>query len=115
MYVYVYACMYVCMHVYMHVFIYLSISKDFYINHLGEANGGARVSLEKLKLEPIALGEACLAQLAQGACCAYWVRNGPRAPYMLNTRGGGIKYGLFYIFSLLNLEYVHVHVVYRVS
>jgi len=37
---------------------------------------------------------------------------------MWNTRGGGVKYGILFIFSLFyeysNLEYVHIHVIYRV-
>jgi len=40
-------------------------------------------------------------------------------PYMLNTRGGRKQYGILFIFSLFyeysNLEYVHIHVIYRVA
>jgi len=39
--------------------------------------------------------------------------------YMLNTRGERIKYGILFIFSVFceysNLEYVHIHVVYRLN
>ena len=39
--------------------------------------------------------------------------------YMFNTRRGRIKYSLLFIFSLFyeysNLEYVHIHVIYRVK
>jgi len=37
---------------------------------------------------------------------------------MLNTQGGGVKYGILFLSSLFyeysNLEYVHMHVIYQV-
>jgi len=40
-------------------------------------------------------------------------------PYLLNTRGGRSKYGILFIVSLFyeysNLEYVHIHAIYRVN